>query len=261
MKISLLIISFLAIGTVTSGRGEALELRKILQGHVTAMGGWRSWNEVASIKLSGTIAQGDESPVDFVMVKKIPKQIRVTVTVPVPYGKEDETLQFIRALDNENAWMAIRPSGTMPLDKKPLNDSARDDLIAESIILPELMHYMQTADKLEITEAVKRPDNTYQYKIAVFPERKTKDNYYVVSLNDKDFFVSSIETIKDGSMVATKWLEDYTDVDGIKHPTKIRTSSAKARDSILQIENITKGVGIYDEYFEQNKPKNQSLEG
>ena len=105
IKKPLLFMLFLA-GTLAltypARASETPELRKILKSHVDAMGGWKNWSQIGSIRQTGTIEREGQT-VDFCIVKKRPNMIRATLTMAIP-GKEDEAVQVIRAHDGRVLW-------------------------------------------------------------------------------------------------------------------------------------------------------------
>ncbi|WP_269524775.1 hypothetical protein [Coraliomargarita parva] len=220
------------------------ELDKILQKHVEAMGGWKNWNQVESIRLAGTIKRDGQS-VDFVIVKKRPDQIRATITLPIP-GNEEEKVQVIRAHDGKEAWTATRLAGAQEIEKELLDPAASRDLLADAGVLPKLIDLWQSGAELELME----PKTTKGEACFVIQAKMDGGKQeFLFELSANTFELRRYVTIIDGSKSSTSELSEYQSIDGIRLPTHCLIHSKKTGESSMRTESVELGVGIYEDYF------------
>lgn len=243
---TVLVLTLLLTVILPTQADEAPELQRILKAHVDAMGGWRAWNKIQSIRLTGTI-QREGQTVDFCIIKKRPRQIRATITMPLP-DKEDEEVQFIRAYDGKTAWTATRMAGGDTLARQTLTGDAASDLIDEAQVLPKLMYLCQTNTELKKTATM-----TYEGKVHHVIHATLKDNpekRYEFYLADETHLVSKSIAYKDGEIVSSATLSGAEAIAEITVAKTLHLHSPSAGSTLMQIEDVTIGVGIYEEYFE-----------
>lgn len=247
VKPSLIFLLTLAIATLISQQANAAEdlsLDEIMHRHVDAMGGLYNWSQVQSIRLAGTIERNGQSA-DIVIIKKRPNQIRATITLPIR-DKEGESFQIIRAHDGKRAWTATRLAGAAELSIQELDAQSGAALLNDSSILPKLISLQQKSCKLTLLNRTKI-DGQLAYTIAATSDDKTSYTFYI----DPDTFRTvqhSIEAATSKTTVTT--LEDYTNKAGIQIPRRSVMKTEGVQQSIIQINSIEIGPGIYDEYFE-----------
>ena len=156
IKRPLLFMLFHAVTMVLTHQASATEspeLRKLIKAHVDAMGGWKNWYAIESIRLTGNIER-DGQTIEFCIVKKRPQQIRATITIPIP-GSDNEAMQMIRAHDGKQAWAATRRAGAQELKQQKITGQAAADLLAEATVLPSLIHLWRSGATLD-----RRPNST-----------------------------------------------------------------------------------------------------
>jgi hypothetical protein len=223
---------------------EDPNLNQILQKHLDAMGGLRNWSQVESIRLSGTVER-DGQIIDIVIVKKRPQQIRATLTLPV-HGKEDESLQVIRAHDGKEAWTATRMAGAPKMIKKSLIGEAADDLLADAGVLPPLIKHWRANEDLKLIGS----DSLYGEHVFVIEYTQESGT------NTQHFYLSaqSYRTLAYDSHTSTKSIHtrlyDYQKQDGVWLPMRSVITAERTGASTMQMNSIEIGVGIYDAYFE-----------
>jgi len=236
----------LSLGSSEASASEDPKLREIMEKHVEAMGGWRNWSEVESIRLSGTIERGGQT-VDFVIIKKRPNQIRATITVPVP-GKEDEALQVIRAHDGDSAWTATRLAGAPNLKKEPLDSADAASLSEDAGPLPPLIKRWRAGTPLEYL-GVETLEGKPVHHLRTIPEASDgeRQSFY---LSSEDFFLRKTETLgPDGELLSATRYSVYRPKAGIMVPTDVVIDSPTTGRSRMRTESTEIGVGIYEEYF------------
>lgn len=243
----LLSITFL-VGLTHADVNKERELQDILRKHADAMGGLRNWNKVESIRTTGTIER-DGQLVDFCIIKKRPNQIRATITMPIP-GKEDEHLQIIRAHDGRDAWTSTRLAGGETLAYQPLSGDEATDLVDEAQVLPQLIHLWQNNANLEIIGL--KTFHGKMHHIIKATHKDSPNKSYEFYLSDDSKLVSKQITYKKGAVASTTILSDSTPVSGITIPKTRELDSTATGTSVIEIHDVTVGVGIYEEYFESN---------
>lgn len=253
---TLLLLSLTLLVSITSADvNKERELQDILRKHAEAMGGLRNWNKVESIRTTGTIER-DGKLVDFCIIKKRPNQIRATITMPIP-GNEEEHLQVIRAHDGKEAWTATRLAGGETLAHQSLTGDEATDLIEEAQVLPQLMHLWQSNAKLEVT-GVKTYEGELHHIITATHEH-TPDKHYEFYLSDDSYLVSKSIIYKNGQLSSSTTLSNLAPVSGIIVAKTLHLNSPVTGLSLMQVEDVTIGVGIYEEYFEGEQRQTASL--
>ena len=243
---TLFVLTLLLTLILPAQADEATELQRILKAHVDAMGGWSAWNKVESIRLTGTIERDDQL-LDYCLIKKRPDKIRMTITMPLP-DKVKEDVQLIRAYDGKTAWTATRMAGGDTLARQTLTDDAASDLIDEAHVLPKLMYLCQTNAELKKTATM-----TYEGKVLHVIHATLKNNpekHYEIYLADETHLVSKSIAYKDGEIVSSATLSGAEAIAEITVAKTLHLHSPSAGSTLMQIEDVTIGVGIYEEYFE-----------
>lgn len=224
---------------------EDPKLQQILNAHVEAMGGWRAWNKIESIRLTGTIEREGKT-VDFCIIKKRPDQIRATITMPVP-GQEDEAVQLIRAYDGKTAWTATRTAGEQTYIGEPIWDEGRKELIEDAKLLPKLIQLWQDGASLAFVEVGTK------YNIPVFIIQSNCDSdgiAYRFYLDTRKYTLIEYSILQKGNILSTTRLSCYSEISGILFPKNIQIESLHNPTICMKIANVELGVGIYQEYFE-----------
>lgn len=224
---------------------EDPELGRILKAHVDAMGGWRAWTKVESIRLTGTIER-DGQEVDFCIIKKRPNQIRATITMPIP-GNEEEFVQLIRAHDGKKAWTATRLAGGDELNQKPLNETAAKDLLNEAAVLPKLIHVWQKGATLEF-QGSKLYENRPHYRILAKEQDHGHSTEFL--LDQETLTLSYYRTSSEAEIVSQTTLSGYREQDEVLIPAHTEIDSSKTGRTLIHVQEVTLGVGIYEDYFE-----------
>jgi len=245
----LLLLSLLslltALGTPLAA-AEDRELRAILDKHVEAMGGWRNWNQVESIRLAGTIER-DGRTVEFVIVKKRPNQIRATVTLPLP-GDEEEKIQVIRAHDGKTAWTATRLVGAVDIKKQELDPEAAAALLADAGVLPQLMKFRQEGAAFELL-----PSAIFEGKpvrvIRSSGHRPEAGMIYEFHVCAETYRILHLVAHKGGGVERNTY-GDYREADGVFLPFQTTIVAESTGRSEMRTESAEVGVGIYEEYFQ-----------
>ena len=221
------------------------DITKILNKHVEAMGGWLNWNQIESIRLSGTISkEGSDFPI--VMLKKRPSSIRVTVEIPHPLGAENQ-LKVISALDGENGWSAVREGGEMGLNKRKISAEEAESLKDDASVIPNLMQFMQSGHTIELLDIEEETNPNYYIIATTAP--KTEERSYLFHLSVDDFRVLKMSSRSNNNLVATYDHKRYNKIANVYVPTLVEMSSPGTPNSVINIENVTLGVGIHEEYF------------
>lgn len=222
------------------------ELRAILRQHWEAMGGMGEWSKVESIRLAGTIERAGQS-VDIVIVKKRPKQIRVTVTIPLP-GNDKEKLQVIRAHDGETAWTATRLAGASEVIKEKLPPNAAQTLLADAGVLPVLIQVWREGIPLKYL-GIDRIEKVALHHIQTAPN-SPEAGHRSFYLHTENYLLLKTETVSsDGEVLSSIHYSDYQTYSNLKIAMEHIIQAPSTGRSHMQIQSTKIGVGIYDEYF------------
>jgi len=246
IKPPLLFMLFLAGSIVVAHQVSAYEqpaLQKILKAHVDTMGGWMHWNDVESIRSTGTLER-DGQQIEFCIIKKRPQQIRATLTIPIP-GNDDEAIQMIRAHDGKHGWSAMRRTGEDALNKTTLSDEEAQTLLNDASALPKLIQLWRAGCPMQIIQNAS-PNNGEHTKIKATPATSGESYTFVLDQNHR--VTTYTHTTHDQQTTQTQ-LSDYQKVDGIYLPMHVKIHSEQTGRSVMTTETVTVGVGIYEDYF------------
>ena len=223
---------------------EDPELQRILKAHVDAMGGWRAWNKVESIRLTGTIEREGQT-YDFCIIKKRPDQIRATITMSLP-GNKDEEIQLIRAYDGKKAWTASRMAGSEIRDRMPIASEYLHELRAEAFFESLLISLWQDSANLKLITKVPTIHGNEHYTVSAV---KDMHHNYIFRLCKNSYKIKSFTYCNEsGDKVNTK-LYAYNNVNGLEFSMGATIDCSKQGITNLEIKAIELGVGIYEEYF------------
>jgi outer membrane lipoprotein-sorting protein len=207
------------------------------------MGG-NNWLKVESIRLNGTIER-DGKIVDICIVKKRPNQIRATITLPLP-GSEDEKLQVIRAHDGKTAWTATRLAGAPEMKREELPPDAAAELLADAGVLPPLIKLWREGATLKLLDAREGPDqNTFK----VQARARNSMRSYTFYLDRETYRSVAFETQDRSGKTTRTTLNDYAFESGISLAKHNTIEAPDTGRSVMRIDSIEIGVGIYQEYF------------
>lgn len=164
---TLFAITALFVAAGASAQDATLE--EVLQAHYETIGGLEAWQDVESMKATGTmVVGGGQIEAPFVMYAKRPRMQRVEFTVQGMTG--------IQAFDGEQAWMLMPFMGQTEPEVMP-EDQARQ-MREEADIDGPLIGYEEEGIELELmgTEDV---DGTPAYKIRVTMPSGQERFYYL----------------------------------------------------------------------------------
>jgi len=231
-----------------SSASEAPRLNEILQKHLDAMGGLNNWNQVESLRLSGTIERDGQS-FGIVIIKKRPNQIRATVTIPHP-NKPEKEIQIIRAHDGKQAWTATRFAGAPEMVKKAITGDVADDLLADAGVLPPLIKLWRESAELELLGTDYFKGELVFVIDAAQGEESSQQRFYLSA----DSFRTIAREKHTPTEITQTILSDYQKKNGVYLPMHSLITAESTGVSTMQTESIEIGVGIYEEYFEVGEP-------
>lgn len=219
-------------------------LEEILNKHVKAMGGWKNWKEVESIRTVG-IVERENKEFPIVIIKKRPNLLRATVKIPTT--NHESEMRVVRAFDGDQAWSATYFAGNRDFNKEYLSQAAAQDLVMDAGVLPPLIKFWQEGAILKII-GHKMINGDPHYMI----EAKFRDfpNKYVFYLSPKNYLVSQYDSIDDSAGITRTVLKDYVTEQGVRIPKLTITYSEKIGSTFITTKSIKIGVGIHQEYFQ-----------
>lgn len=211
--------------------------------HIEAMGGLDNWDRIESIRLSGTVER-DGKTVDIVIVKKRPNQIRATVTVPVS-GQRSGHMQLIRAHDGTSAWTATRLAGAQETIKTAMTGDDAASLLADAGVAPRLIQLWEANEPLKL---VGRSQFGGREAFILELSKNGVDVTHRFILDAKSHRTFARETFSAKGSTLTR-LSAYEAHAGVYVPTYSEMITQGTSRSIIRIESIETGVGIYPDYF------------
>ena len=230
---------------VSADAAEELSLNEILAQHWAALGGMQNWSKIESIRLKGTIERGGKT-VDILIVKKRPKQIRATLTLPLP-GNEEAELQVIRAHDGTTGWTATRLTGEPLMRKELLSPDDAATLLADAGVLPPLIQQWRDGAELQLLQRSEIGGQDLFIIQAAAKNSTVSSTFY---LDAENFLLLAHETHHPSDGTTRTSFYDYSAHSGIKLPQRSLIESEATGRSTMTTESVALGVGIYPEYFD-----------
>ena len=223
---------------------EDPELQRILKVHVDAMGGWRAWNKVESIRYIGVITQNDVK-YRFCSLKKAPNLVRTTVDIPQKNG--NYKMQLVVLHDGENYWQTKKFNGIIDGFKKILDNEKILAIDIDSGIMPFLLQPLSVEfkkSKYSYSRLTEINEETTSIEI-IDGENTT----IIAKLSNSDMMLKSIVAKYNGHFVTELEYLDFDIVSEIKIPVEIKIKNSNKIESVINIESISLNIGVDNHYF------------
>lgn len=250
----MLILGITALLCQQSSAADDQTVDAIIRQNVDAMGGLYNWSQVESIQLNSTVER-DGQTIKLCVIKKRPNLIRATITIPTP-GKQDAYHQIIQAHDGKEAWTAKRRAGDSSLNKKTMSPQAAEGLLAEAGVYPPLMKLWQANQKLQLT-GTNTINNERVFVIETPSTSATRHCFYVSTESYRTVAIQS--TSADGTTLTH--LSGYQKTDNVYLPTRVHVKASQTGESTIKTDSIQIGVGIYNEYFQNDTNLHTAVSG
>jgi hypothetical protein len=121
------------------------------------------------------------------------------------------------------------------------------ELLAEAGVYPPLMKLWQANEKLQLTDT-SMIENERVFVIETPPTSATAHCFYVSTESYRTIAIQS--TSGDGTTLTH--LSGYQKTDNVYLPTRIHVKAPQTGESTIKTDSIQVGVGIYDEYFQND---------
>lgn len=242
---SLLSTSLLGQANPSATPAPTLDVYEIIAKNAQAMGGWRQWESIQSIRQTGQLQRGEIS-VDYVVIRKRPDSMRMTLTLP-PMHEGADQIQVIRACDGKAAWSATRKMGEIPTTPLPLDPQSTTDILADASFLPILMRLKQQDARFEKIGINSEKTNSPCYEVVARPINSELS--YRLFISCEDFLVQHYEIQRSEEVIVSVEQKAFQQIEAIKVPTNTRLVEAHTGATSMQVLDTEIGVGIYDDYF------------
>lgn len=236
--------TFIAVAALLIAAGASAQdatLEEVLQAHYETIGGLEAWQNVETMKATGTmVVGGGQIEAPFVMYAKRPRMQRVEFTFQGMTG--------IQAFDGEQAWMLMPFMGQTEPEVMP-EDQARQ-MREEADIDGPLIGYQEEGIELELlgTEEV---EGTPTYKIQVTMPNGRERFYYL----DTDYYlpikVEGEREQGEQTVAFESILGDYKEVDGLvmAHSIENRIPGMPQGGQTMTLDEVEVNVEVADSLF------------
>ncbi|RMD94639.1 MAG: outer membrane lipoprotein-sorting protein [Calditrichaeota bacterium] len=215
---------------------------EIIQKNIEALGGYKKWKALKTIKMSGTIfTQGLEMP--FIRYGKRPNLMRVEATM------QGQTM--VQAYDGKTAWWIFPFMGTTEPQKMP-NEQAQD-IIQQADFDGPLFDYKKKGNKIELM-GKEDVEGTEAYKLKV----TLKNGKVIYSYLDSEYYLEIKQKAKskrqEAALVVETNIGDYKEENGFMMPHSLDIIAGPQKTH-LTIEKIEFNVKLGDDLFQMPKKK------
>ena len=236
---TLIAAAALLVATGVSAQDATLE--EILEAHYETIGGLEAWQNVETMKATGTmVVGGGQIEAPFVMFAKRPRMQRVEFTVQGMTG--------IQAFDGDQAWMLMPFMGQTEPEVMP-EDQARQ-MREEADIDGPLIGYEEEGIDLELmgTEDV---EGTAAYKIKVTMPNGQERFYYLDTEYYLPIKVEGEREQGEQTIAFETILGDYKEVDGLVMAYSIenRVPGMPQGGQMMVLDEVEVNVELADSIF------------
>lgn len=232
-------IAALLVATGVSAQDATLE--EVLQAHYETIGGLEAWQNVETMKATGTmVVGGGQIEAPFTMFARRPRMQRVEFTFQGMTG--------IQAFDGEQAWMLMPFMGQTEPEVMP-EDQARQ-MGEEADIDGPLIGYEEEGIELELmgTEDV---EGTPAYKIKVTMPNGQERFYYLDTEYYLPIKVEGEREQGEQTIAFETILGDYKEVDGLvmAHSIENRVPGMPQGGQTMILDEVEVNVEMADSIF------------
>lgn len=202
-------LSVLTLAAPTSLVGQDLTIDQVLEKHFEAIGGVEAWQDVQSVKMTGTMAMGPMT-LPFTAMNRRPDHVRIEFTVQGMTG--------VQAYDGETAWMLMPFMGKTDPEEMPASDAKQ--LIEDADLDGPLIGMEEDGHSAELV-GMEKVEGADAYHVKVTLKSGDVRDYYL----DAEYFlpikVSAKREIQGQEIEIVTSLSDYKEVDGLVMPHSI----------------------------------------
>lgn len=219
-----------------------LTLPELLDNYYEAIGGVEAWEELESVKLSGSMSMGPQMEAPFTMYQKRPHKLRLEFVVQGMTG--------IQAFDGEGGWMFLPFMGRTEPEVMP--QEMADELRQQADLEGPLVHWQDKGHEVEL-EGVEEVEGTEAYKLKVTLAPNQKVRYYYLDSESYIPIKMTGKTEMQGAEVDFEvTLSDYKELGdtGLLLPHSIEQRQVGAPGGqVITIESAEVGIDIPDSQF------------
>ncbi len=224
----------------TGASAQDATLEDVLQGHYETIGGVEAWQDLETMKATGTMVVGGGMEAPFTMYAKRPRMQRIEFTV--------QGMTAIQAFDGEDGWMLMPFMGQTEPEQMPEDQSQA--MREDSDIDGPLVGYEDEGNEIELlgTEEV---DGTPAYKLKVTLPNGHERFYFLETEYYLPIKIAGQREQGEQTIEFETILGDYKEVDGLvmAHSIESRMKGMPQGGQTIIIEDMELNVPLADSLF------------
>lgn len=239
IRTPLIAATFLAVAVGASAQDATLD--EVLQGHYETIGGLEAWQNVETMKATGTITlAGGQMEAPFIMYAKRPRMQRMEFTIQGMTG--------VQAFDGESAWMLMPFMGQTEPEAMP-EDQARA-LREDADMDGPLIGYEEKGIELELT-GTEDVEGTPAYKLKVTLPSGEERFYFLETDYYLPIKVSGRRELDEQTIEFETIMGDYKEVGGLvmAHSIENRVPGMPQGGQMITLQQVEVNVEIPDSLF------------
>lgn len=221
-----------------AGAAVAQTTDEVLDKHYEAIGGTSAWQEIESVKATGTVSlMGGQIQAPFTMMQKRPGKSRFEMSM--------QGMELVQAYDGQTGWMKAPMMGSPEPQRLPADVSSQ--MAEQADIDGALIGWKEAGHDVELvgTEAV---DGGEAYKLKVTLKTGEVTHYYLDAETYLPIKWVAQRTVQGQPSEFVTSLGDYRDVGGVMMPFSIEVDSPMGPQS-LTFESFDVNVPLDDRLF------------
>ncbi|WOO41612.1 hypothetical protein [Rubellicoccus peritrichatus] len=219
-------------GTLTA---QTITVREVIRGYLKAQGGEDRLEKVQSIKIEGTVTQG-EANYRLLQFKKLPNLVRLNIS--------GENKNFSMGYNGKTAW--IKPSKAP--QSIPMEAEAAETFIANATLFSQLYTLRDRQDSINLLgESTVKGEPCYELQV-----KTLEGSEMIYFLGKNDFLerkVSQFVKSENGVIRNESFFSDFREVPPLTIPFLIESYSEGELSSIVKIKAAKLNAGVFNSYF------------
>lgn len=225
---------------IPSAPAAAQTVDEVLAKHFEAIGGLESWNNVQSMRVTGTLvlSLGLEGP--FTVVRSRPNKYRIEFTL--------QGMTVVQSTDGATSWMVMPFTGQTQPQEMPqeVADGFRDQADFDGL----LMGYRDADLQVELV-GKETVEDTETYKLKVTSQSGNVSHYFLDTESYLTVRIVASQKAEGGEVTTYESLTDYKAVGDllIAHLLEIESTATPGMTQVLTVNSIELNPEISEATF------------